>query len=484
MSDHEQIAQLAPSPVWSAFVQLNAIPRASKQEAAITKFVAYWGQRCNLPTSTDRWGNVLIRKPASPGYEDHPTVVLQSHLDMVHQKNATTQFDFATQGIQMFIEGDWVRARGTTLGADNGIGVATMLSTLAANDQVHPPLECLFTIDEETGMSGAKQLDPSWLRGHVLLNLDTEQDHELTIGCAGGADVTCKSDYIAEPVPKGHAVLQVHVSGLTGGHSGVDIHLGRANANKVMNRILSRASALFGLRVASIDGGSLRNAIPRESTAIVAVPRKQLEPMKAWLDQETRVIQSENAVTDPQLAIACQEGPRATGVLPVGEQTMLMGVLSGTISGIARMSPSIAGLVQTSNNLARVLVDQGEISIQCLARSSVDSEREELSRSLASVLGLLGLVTTAGEYPGWTPQPGSNIVKTMSRIYEQMHGSPPHVAACHAGLECGIIGGKFPGMEMISFGPTILGAHSPDERVQISSVQKFHRYYLETLRQL
>jgi dipeptidase D len=485
MTDHAVIRQLEPKALWNAFADLNAVPRPSKNEAAVSQFVADRGRALNLETVTDALGNVLIRKPASPGYENHPTVVLQSHIDMVWQKNSDTDFDFTSQGIQMWLDGDWVKARGTTLGADNGIGVATMLATLASSTIQHPPLECLFTIDEETGMTGAKELSPQWLKGRVLLNLDTEQDHELTIGCAGGADVTARATYVPESAPTQHLFFQWKVRGLKGGHSGMEIHLGHANANKIMNRLLWTAASQFGARLCRLEGGSLRNAIPRESTAVVAIPESQAEAFAIWIMKESLTIRLENAITDPQLSITCEPTAACSHVLPMTTQQRLLAAVSGTVSGIQRMSPSIPGLVQTSNNLARVEVGDGNLAILCLARSSVDTERDALTDSLSALYAILdGKVEVSGQYPGWTPVPTSNIVQLMTETYRSMFQAEPHVAACHAGLECGIIGGKFPGMEMISFGPNILGAHSPDERVQVSSVQKFMSYFEEVLSRL
>lgn len=486
MNSHELIRQLEPADVWNAFVQLNAVPRASKNEAAVSAFVVNCGRQLGLQTLTDAVGNVLIRKPASPGYETHATVVLQSHIDMVWQKNSDSEFDFETQGIQMLLEDDFVRADGTTLGADNGIGVSTILATLASQTMKHPPLECLFTIDEETGMTGAKELDSTWLKGKVLLNLDTEMDNELTIGCAGGADVTAKASYSAEAAPANCVIFELHVRGLTGGHSGMDIHLGRANANKVMNRLLWHGHKNFGLRIVRVDGGGLRNAIPRESKATILIPANEADTFHQWIIGQSQFIRAENAITDPQLQIDCRQAHLDHAkVLPLSIQQALLSVISGTLSGIGRMSPSIAGLVQTSNNLARVEVGNGQIAILCLARSSVDTERVALTESLTSVLEQLGgSVETSGEYPGWQPEPNSSIVKLMSALYQEIFGETAHVAACHAGLECGIIGGKFQGMEMISFGPNIFGAHSPDERVQISSVRKFFRFFSMVLERL
>jgi dipeptidase D len=477
MIEHDAIRNLAPNALWNAFVDLNAVPRGSKQEAAVSEFVIQRGKNLGHQTVADRMGNVLILKPASAGYESHTPIVLQSHIDMVWQKNSNTQFDFATQGIQMFIDGDWVKARGTTLGADNGIGVATILSVLESSGLSHPPLECIFTIDEETGMTGAKELDPTWLKGKVLLNLDTEQDNELTIGCAGGADVTATAEYVPEPVGMDLDSFMLHVSGLRGGHSGMEIHLGLANANKIM---------MFGLRLARLEGGGLRNAIPRESMAQVFIPVTHRNQFVDWMSHETESIRVENAVTDPNLLIQCEPiAIEIRDVLPQTTQSVLISAIDGVISGIQRMSPSISGLVQTSNNLARVLVVDGHITVMCLTRSSVNSERDSLADALTSILDRLnGTVTVSGQYPGWQPEPNSKIVQLMRSLYQEMFHDEPHVAACHAGLECGIIGAKFPGMEMISFGPNILGAHSPDERVQISSVQKFYRYFVETLGRL
>lgn len=485
MNNHAELRELLPAGLWSAFADLNAIPRPSKNEAAVSKFIVERGKKLGLETTADALGNVLIRKPASAGYEAHQPIVLQSHLDMVWQKNSDCKFEFETQGIQMVVDGDWVRAKGTTLGADNGIGVASILTVLESKSLKHPPLECLFTIDEETGMTGAKEIDASWLKGRVLLNLDTEQDNELTIGCAGGVDVTANATYTPEPSSASAQFFQWSVRGLAGGHSGMEIHLGRGNANKIMNRLLWQAHRKFGLRVSRIEGGSLRNAIPRESTAVVSIPADQVDACLKWLNVEAATLQHENNVTDPQLQIAAAPVEGNFAVIPVATQRTLFAAINGTLSGIYRMSPSIAGLVQTSNNLARVVASDGRITVMCLARSSVDSERDELARNLTSVLELLGgTVDVTGDYPGWQPEPESQLVKTMTNLYREMFKEEPHVAACHAGLECGIIGGKFPGMEMISFGPNILGAHSPDERVQISSVQKFWRFFTETLARL
>lgn len=479
------IRSLEPKAIWNHFADLNAVPRPSKKEARAIAFIRGFGERLGLPTEVDDVGNVIIRKPATADMEGRQAVVLQGHLDMVHQKNADTDFDFDSQGIQMIVEEDWVRAKGTTLGADNGIGVATIMAVLSSTDISHPPIEALFTIDEETGMTGAMALKGGLLSGGIMLNLDTEDDHELTIGCAGGIDVTGTGSYSTETVA-GLTGMKITVNGLTGGHSGMDIHLGRGNANKLMNRILLQASERFGLRIHSIDGGSLRNAIPRESFAIVGIPGDRAEAYEQFFTQEVKALQAEYKATDPQIKVAASSNAvPGDHYLSVDFQRTLLAVLAACPNGIYRMSPDIPNLVQTSNNLARVLVKDGQYSLQCLTRSSVDTEKMDLARTISATFQLCGAtVATAGDYPGWTPNPEATIVKLMSSLYQDRFGHEPHVNACHAGLECGILGKNYPQMEMISFGPNIVGAHSPDERVQISSVQKFWGLLQATLQRI
>ncbi len=471
------VRSLSPQPVWKHFADLNAIPRASKHETAISSFMKAFGEGLGLETIQDAVGNIIIRKRATPGMESRQTVLLQGHIDMVQQKNADVDFDFATEGIRMYVDGDWVKAKGTTLGADNGLGVAAIMAILASNNIPHPPLEALFTVDEETGMTGAKELQPGILHARMMLNLDTEEDDSLTIGCAGGVDVTGTGNYETETPGSDVQGYRVFVSGLKGGHSGGDIHLGRANANKLMNRLLLQAAQQFGLRVSAIDGGGLRNAIPRESSAMVTVPAGNTSAFEAFVAEETGTLQKEYAVTDPELKVEATQVSAPNHVLSGDFQERLLRVIYTLHNGIFRMSPDIAGLVQTSNNLARVLIGDGRFTVQCLTRSSVDSEKWDLARSLEAALQLAGAdVTFTGDYPGWTPLPGSQVVQLASQVYEDLFGAPAHVDAVHAGLECGIIGGKYPDMEMISFGPTITGAHSPDEQAQISSTRKFWKY--------
>lgn len=483
MNDH--IRNLEPAALWGYFADLNAVPRPSKREQRAAAFVMDFGTRLGLPTTQDDTGNVLIRKPATAGLEDRVTVVLQGHLDMVHQKNADTDFDFDSEGIRMRVDGDWVKAEGTTLGADNGIGVAAILAILAADDIPHPAIEALFTIDEETGMTGASGLQGDVLSGETLLNLDTEDDTELTIGCAGAVNVGASGSYAEEQPGPDDAAFRLDVKGLTGGHSGMDIHRGRGNANKLINRLLSGAAEQCGLRIGAIDAGGLRNAIPREAFAIVTVHRSRAPALQAFIAAEAEVLRAEYAVTDPHLEVLLKPAERPAALLAPEFQQDLLRAVYACPNGVYRMSPDIDDLVQTSNNLARLRVDGGSCEILCLVRSAVDSEKMDLARAIRGAFELLGAaVTFSGAYPGWAPRPGSPIVKLMSSLYEEVFGSEPAVLACHAGLECGIIGARYPAMQMISFGPNIRGAHSPDEKAQISSVQKFWRLLLEALRRM
>lgn len=481
---NESIRNLEPASLWNHFADLNAVPRPSKKEEKVIQFMKQFGESLGLPTMVDEAGNVIIKKPATKGLEDRVTVVLQSHLDMVHQKNAATNFNFETQGIEMLVEGDWVKARGTTLGADNGIGVASIMAILASTDIPHPPLEALFTIDEETGMTGALALKGGLLEAKIMLNLDTEDDRELTIGCAGGVDVTASGTY-AQTTPRLTKAYTLTVKGLTGGHSGMDIHRGRGNANKLMNRLLMTLHRTLELEIASLDGGSLRNAIPRESVCELLIDASAEETLTQTVSKLAAILSAEYHVTDPSLTITLQPSATPATVWDKPFQNSFLRAVYACPNGIYRMSPDIAGLVQTSNNVARVLVKNGTYQVQCLTRSSVDSEKTDLQEAIVASFELIGAtVTASGSYPGWTPQPSSAIVTLMSALYEERYHEQAHVSACHAGLECGILGRNYPGMQMISFGPNITGAHSPDEKVQVSSVQKYWAFLLETLQRI
>lgn len=481
----QDIRQLEPKAVWNKFADLNAVPRPSKKEARVIAFMKNFGQKLNLETIEDAVGNVIIKKPATAGMEDRKVIVMQSHLDMVHQKNSDTNFDFLTQGIEMFVEGDWVKAKGTTLGADNGLGVATIMAVLESTDIPHPAIEALFTIDEETGMTGAMGLEGGVLNGAILLNLDTEEDDEIGVGCAGGIDVTATGTYNEEPTPETKIGYSIEVKGLQGGHSGMDIHKGFGNANKIMNRLMFDAFENFGLRISEIDGGSLRNAIPRESRAIVAIDKVQEAAFIYEMGLQIEAIQSELKTLEPDLIVVLTKIDTPKVIMDLGVQEGLTRAIYAAWNGVYRMSPEIPELVETSNNIARVMIKDGNVKIGCLTRSSVESSKMDLAMMLRATFELIGCeVELSGDYPGWAPDMDSSILKVLRSLYETLYNEKPHVAACHAGLECGILGTHYPDMEMISFGPNIKGAHSPDERVQISSVQKFWIFVLEILKHI
>lgn len=479
-----EILQLEPKQMWTNFAKLNAVPRASKKEERVIAFMKEFGNNLGLETIEDEVGNVIIKKPATPGMENRKTVVMQSHLDMVHQKNNDTDFDFDTQGIDMYVEGDWVKARGTTLGADNGLGVATIMSILESDDIVHPAIEALFTIDEETGMTGAQGLKGGLLNGEILLNLDTEEDDELGVGCAGGIDVTATRKYKEVGIDSDKKGYLIKIKGLNGGHSGMQIHEGLANSNKLLIRLLFEGSENFGLQVAEIDGGGLRNAIPRESKALVAVDKNKVDAFEKSFKILADEIKNEYKTMEPDMIIELNEVDKPQKVMEPEVQNVLIKALYSAWNGVYRMSPDIPDLVETSNNLARILVKDGEIKIACLTRSSVESSKMDLANTLKSSFELAGCdVEFSGSYPGWKPNMDSAILKVMEALYVKLNGEEPHVAACHAGLECGILGTNYPGMDMISFGPNIKGAHSPDEKAQISSAQKFWKFVLEILKE-
>ncbi len=480
---NSEIRNLEPKAVWKNFTDLNAVPRPSKKEERVIQFMVDFGKKLNLETMVDKVGNVIIRKPASTGMEDRKTVVMQSHLDMVHQKNADTVFDFDTEGIKMFIDGDWVKADGTTLGADNGLGVAAIMGVLESADIAHPAIEALFTIDEETGMTGAMGLEGGLLEGEILLNLDTEEDDEIGMGCAGGVDVTATRSYNEETTPENTIAYEISVTGLNGGHSGMDIIKGLGNANKIMNRLLFDGFTNFGLRIAEINGGSLRNAIPRESFSTVVIDAVSKEPFLFEIHELINNIKAEFSTLEPNLTIELKEINTPENVMDLGVQEGLIKAVYAALNGVYRMSPDIEGLVETSNNIARIIVKDGAIKIGCLTRSSSETNKWDLANSLRSSFELAGFdVEFSGSYPGWLPNVNSEILKTVTDLYEELHNEKPNVAACHAGLECGILGQNYPEMDMVSFGPNIKGAHSPDERAQISSTQKFWKFLLEILK--
>jgi len=482
----QEIRNLEPKALWNKFADLNEVPRPSKKEERVIEFMKNFGTNLGLETFEDEIRNVIIRKPATPGMENRKAIVMQGHLDMVHQKNNDTTFDFDTQGIDMYVDGDWVRAKGTTLGADNGLGVAAIMAILESKDIAHPAIEALFTIDEETGMTGALNLKGGILQGQILLNLDTEEDDEIDIGCAGGVDVTATRDYNEEETPEASVGYTITVKGLNGGHSGMDIHKGLGNANKIMNRLLFDGFENFGLQIAEISGGSLRNAIPRESVAKVIIASMYDEAFVFDMQEVINDIKAEFKSTEPKLEILIEKSDIVPSkVMDLGVQEGLLRAIYAAHNGVYRMSADMADLVETSNNIARVIVKDGNISIQNLTRSSVESSKFDLANALRSAYELFGCeVEFGGSYPGWTPNVQSEILDVLVNIYEKQNAAKPNVVACHAGLECGILGTNYPGMDMISFGPTIHGAHSPDERASIQSSQKFWKFLLEILQSI
>lgn len=474
-----ELSNIEPQIIWKNFSKLNAVPRPSKKEEKVIAFIKEFGENLGLETTVDEVGNVIIKKPATPGMENRKSIVMQSHLDMVCQKNNDVNFDFENQGIQMEIDGDWVKAKGTTLGADNGLGVATIMSVLESSDIPHPDLEALFTIDEETGMTGALGLKSGQLTGQILLNLDTEEDDEIDIGCAGGIDVTITQNYEIEYANR--QFLRIEVKGLQGGHSGMDIHKGFGNSNIILGRLLYKALENQNLQLVTIDGGSLRNAIPREAFAIISVRNAQ-----EYIDHVTnglkKQILEEFASIEPALQINIENTTNTEKALSEADSKKVVLVLKSLHNGVYRMSPDVQDLVESSNNVARVELKDGNLKILNLSRSSVESSKDSVAEQLQSVAELAEMnIEFSGSYPGWKPKPGSEIVQLMEKIYTEKFGEKPHVVACHAGLECGIIGANYPEMEMVSFGPTIRGAHSPDEKANISSTQKFWAFTKDIL---
>lgn len=473
-----ELSQLEPQIIWKNFSALNAVPRPSKKEEQVIEFIKNFGENLNLETTVDEVGNVIIKKPATAGMEDRKAIVLQSHLDMVCQKNNDVNFDFETQGIQMEVDGDWVKAKGTTLGADNGLGVASIMSILESNDIAHPALEALFTIDEEMGMTGAIGLKPGQLQGQILLNLDTEEDDEIDIGCAGGVDVTASQKYDVQD-SKGQ-IVKMTVKGLQGGHSGMDIHKGFGNANVILARLLYTGLYNQNIQLISMDSGGLRNAIPREGNVVLSV-RNSVEFMDQANSLKASILE-EFASVEKDLHINIETYSTPEKAISEEDSKKIILALKSAHNGVYRMSPDVADLVETSNNIARVELKNGDLKILNLSRSSIESGKYAVAEQLKSVYELAGMeVEFGGSYPGWKPKPGSEIVQVMEKIYEKSFNHKPQVVACHAGLECGIIGANYPDMEMVSFGPTIRGAHSPDEKANIPSVQKFWGFLKEIL---
>ena len=474
------LEQLKPASVWKHFKAICQVPHPSHHEEKIREYIVEFAKTNNLEYKVDEACNVYIAKPATPGYENRMGIILQAHLDMVPQKNNDKVFDFENDAIEAYIDGDWVTANGTTLGADNGIGVAAMLAVLEDNTIEHGAIECLFTATEEAGMVGAFGLKAGLLKGDILLNLDSETEGELYVGCAGGLDANTTIPYTAEAIPQdGWKAVKYEIKGLKGGHSGIQIGLQRGNANRLLCRLLQQTTQEWLL--ASIDGGGLRNAIPREAQAIVLV--KDVEAFKAEAAAYEKTLQSEFENIEDSIAVLVEEVALPTEMIPATTAKGLVNAVVGVPNGVAKMSVEMDGLVQTSTNLARVVSDGENIKLQCLLRSSVSSEKFALGYAIKGIFELIGgNVVLSGGYDGWKPNMESPILKAMLASYEALYGKKPAVTAIHAGLECGLFGGVYPNLDMISFGPTICYPHSPDEKVEIASVEKFYDFLLHTLK--
>lgn len=474
---------LKPALVWKHFAEICNIPHPSHSEDKIRQYLVDFAVEKGIEHKVDEAGNVYMCKAATPGYEDRKGIIMQAHMDMVPQKNNDKVFDFINDPIEAYIDGEWVTANGTTLGADNGIGVAAILAVMEDDSIEHGPIEGLITATEETGMDGAFGLKGGLLKGEILLNLDSETEGELYVGCAGGTDANVTLPYVAEAAPADYKAMALSVKGCKGGHSGIQIVCQRANANKLLFRLLRMLAAECDVKIASVDGGGLRNAIPRESVAVVLVPAEAEAKLKEIVASFEQVAIAEYAGIEDAISIKAAEAAAPATIIPDAVAKSLMAAMVACPDGVAKMSMAMEGLVQTSNNLARVVSDGECVKIQTLMRSSVRTEKEALGDAIKAVFELAGAeVALTGSYDGWAPNMESPILNAMLASYEALYGKKPAVTAIHAGLECGIIGSNYPGLDMISFGPTICYPHSPDEKVEIASVEKFYDFLLHTLK--
>ena len=488
------IRNLDPQIVWKNFYELTRIPRPSKHEELAVEYMYNWGVSHGLETIKDEVGNIIIRKPATPGCENMKGVILQGHIDMVPQKNADTVHDFEKDPIETYVDGDWVKAKGTTLGADNGLGLAMAMAVLESSDIKHGPVELLCTIDEETGMTGAMALKPGVLQGEILINLDSETEGELYVGCAGGLDASASATYVPAEYDKSWECWSLAVKGFKGGHSGMDIILYRGNANKLAARVLLALMTEADVKLLDFEGGTLRNAIPREAFATVYVPADKVEAAKAVFERVAAQIKAEYAGTDPDSEFIfkpyeCSEGECCGGdeckYVPEADALRFVRAIIACPDGVERMSSEMAGLVETSNNLAMVKIEGGEFSVKTLMRSSVDTAKDALAAKFEAIFALAGIETSfSGGYSGWAPNPDSSILATMKKVYMDMYGVEPAVMAIHAGLECGILSGAYPHWDMVSCGPTLMSPHSPDERANIPSVAKCWEFLKAVLGQI
>lgn len=469
------VKELQPRIIWEQFDAITKVPRPSKKEGKIIEFLIAFAQQHGLEWQRDAIGNVVMRKPATAGYEGHPTVILQSHMDMVCEKNSDVEFDFDNDAIRTKVDDEWVRAEGTTLGADCGIGMAAAMAMLIDPEVEHGPLEALFTVDEETGLTGAFELGEGMLTGKYLINLDSEDEGEIFIGCAGGIDTVATFTCEREAAPAGHAFYRMDVADLLGGHSGDDIEKGRANSNKIVARWIYEVQSSMAARLSYMDGGNLRNAIPREAYAVVGVPEEHCAAFEQRFKEFTEQVKAEFSITEPDMRLSLTKVEAAQKVLSVETQNRLMSALIGVPNGVLAMSMAVKGLVETSTNLASVkFKEENKVVVTTSQRSSLESGKEWAKQSVEAVFALAGAeVEHSDGYPGWAPNPDSHLLQVTVQSYEQLFGVTPRVRAVHAGLECGLFLEKYPHLEMVSFGPTIRGVHSPDERLEIATVDKF-----------
>lgn len=480
------IKDLQPQEVWQNFYKLTQVPRPSNHEEKARKFMLEWAKENHIEAEMDEVGNIILRKPATPGMENRKGVILQGHLDMVPQKNEDTVHDFENDPIQTYIDGEWVRAKGTTLGADNGMGVAASMAILTSTEIPHGPLEVLITATEETGMDGASGLKPGVLQGDILLNLDSETEGELYVGCAGGIDSTIEFNYKEEAIPEDSKAFRIGIKGLKGGHSGMDINLGRGNSNKLLFRFLKTYAKDLGIRISSVSGGTLRNAIPRESFAVIVLPAANISRLEAAVKEAELIYKAELSAKEPTLQVIAETTEMPAGIIDICTQFRLINSILACPNGAVRMIDSMPDTVETSNNLAIVQSEKGKIFIKTLLRSSVETAKDALAQSIRAVFELANAdeISFDGAYPGWKPNPDSAILKEMQEVYERLYGEKPAIMAIHAGLECGLLGSKYPNWDMISFGPTLCSPHSPDERANIPSVGKFWEYLKATLKEI
>lgn len=476
------ILQLAPQNVWKHFYSLTRIPRPSGHVEQVTEFLVNFGKELGLESFTDEVGNVIIRKPATPGMENRRGVILQAHMDMVPQKNNDTVHDFTKDSIETWVDGEWVKAKGTTLGADDGLGVAAAMAVLEAKDLKHGPLEVLITKDEETGMYGAFGLKEGTLKGDILLNLDSEQEGELYIGCAGGIDITASLEYKEEAPADGFVARKLTLKGLRGGHSGLEINEGRGNANKLLARVVHDLLVEFDCQLASFEGGNMRNAIPREAHAILLFNPDDMEGLDDYIKEYEAQINSEYETIESNVSLKMEAVEVPATVVPEEIQDNMINILMACQDGVMRMIPTVPDTVETSSNLAIVIIAGGKAEVRILARSSCDTMKDFLADSLAACFSMAGMkVEFSGAYSGWQPNVNSPILQAMKASYKEQFGTEPAVKVIHAGLECGIIGATYKNLDMISFGPTLRSPHSPDERAYIPSVTRFYDFLVATL---